>query len=82
MSFDQYGREPILVTVSHDNMANQIKQYLYSLGYASGRGEHIASISFGALHEEHIPIQIWIENENNNEEVTVIEYNGKSSKKL
>lgn len=79
MNFE--GTEPILVTLSQSNIREAIKEYLHRSGYAKGKTEYIADISVGALHENEVPVQIWIETDGPQEqEVTLISYNGKGSK--
>lgn len=68
------GPEAIQVSVSLENLKEAFKDHLYRLGYAKGKDECIADMSFGALTEgDTIPIQFWIEK--SNEEVFLV-YNG------
>jgi hypothetical protein len=65
------GPEPKTLEVSLDNFKEVFKRYLYERGYGRKQGESIVDVSFGPLTENLIPIQFWIEGE---DEGTIVNY--------
>jgi hypothetical protein len=73
--------EPITLSLSLERIKEYFKEDLYNLGYAQRSNQCIAEVSFGALQDDHVPVQFWIEDKepDREQEVTVIQYNGKST---
>jgi hypothetical protein len=73
--------KPIEISLSLDSIKDILRERLYQLGYAQRSSQNIADVTFGALHEQQVPVHFWIEDEEpvREQEVIVIEYNGKST---